>query len=153
MTGFWTDTAVHRVLRHPTDFRALRESATAFLADCSVESITDAMLVADALATAAYDQGRLPATIRLVREGRRPNRLRITVAAEGVELPGTGSPGTGFGTGLHVLTTCAALWGRSGAGRDTALWAHLPLTTAAPVVLDVALHHGVAAAHRPAGHP
>ncbi|NIH79796.1 hypothetical protein [Amycolatopsis viridis] len=150
MTDFWIDTALQRVLNHPRDVRALRESAAVFLDDCTVETITDALLVTDALASAAHDQGRLPATIRLVREGSRSDWLRISLTAPGVELP---SADAGFGAGLHVLTTCAALWGRSGDGGSAALWAHLPLTTAAPAALHVALTHGVAPDHRPAGHP
>ncbi|MDQ0380553.1 hypothetical protein [Amycolatopsis thermophila] len=150
MTDFWMDNALQRVLSQPTDIRALRESAAAFLTGCSVETITDALLVVDALASTAYDQGRVPATIRLLREGSRSDWLRISLAAPGIQLPDTG---TGFGTGLHVLTTCAALWGRSGDGDHAALWAHLPLTAAAPAVLPVAFTHGVAPDHRPAGHP
>ncbi|GAB3576693.1 hypothetical protein GCM10027445_41240 [Amycolatopsis endophytica] len=150
MTDFWTDTALQRVLSHPWDVRTLRVSAAAFLHDCDVATITDALLVADALASAAHDQGRLPATIRLLREGTRADWLRVSLSAPGIELP---AADTGFGTGLHVLTTCAALWGRSGDGGNAALWAHLPLTAAAPAALHVASTHGVAPDHRPAGHP
>ncbi|OXM63409.1 hypothetical protein L1857_24855 [Amycolatopsis thermalba] len=150
MTDFWIDNALQRVLSHPTDVRTLRESAAAFLDGCTVESVTDALLVIDTLASAAYDQGRLPATLRLVREGTQSDWLRISLAAPGIELP---SADSGFGTGLHVLTTCAALWGRSGEGDHAALWAHLPLVAAVPAALHVAFTHGVAPDHRPAAHP
>jgi len=150
VTDFWIDNALQRVLKHPTDIRTLRQSATAFLDDCAVEAVTDALLVVDALASAAYEQGRLPATIRLMREGRESGWLRISLAVPDIDLPGADA---GFGTGLHVLTTCAALWGRSGDGETAALWAHLPLAAAAPAVRHVASTHGVTPDHRPAGHP
>ncbi|GAA3849687.1 hypothetical protein [Amycolatopsis tucumanensis] len=150
MTDFWIDNALQRALNHPTDIRTLRESAATFLDGCTVETVTDALLVIDALASAAYEQSCLPATIRLVREGTESGWLRISLSAPGIELP---SADSGFGTGLHVLTTCAAMWGRSGDGDRTALWAHLPLAAAVPAALHVAFTHGVAPDHRPAGHP
>jgi anti-sigma regulatory factor (Ser/Thr protein kinase) len=109
------------------DLVRVRQSVRELLADYPADTVADAVLVADALASNAFLHGSAPAAVRIQVSGD-DNWLRVEAAdAAQFELPVVREWSGSHGLGMRAVSMLASSWGVERHARRKTVWAEMEL--------------------------